>query len=244
MTTTAGTTTLEALASVIARASSEPSFRSEVVKSPANTLKSNNVGIPSGTSVKVAENTDTIRNLVMPAAPPTLTAEEQQELKSLANSSTTPSSPVDAYAKVVLQAWFDGTLKSQLQTDPRAVLAKAGISVPTGITINMLDETATLDYLVLAPAVTLTAAQKTNAEAEAETLDPNLTQIITAGSYAAGLAFAGTSTLQFKVESKGGDPTAIKMDTAIALAITSAALVFVPESITHTGNAVAQVEKL
>jgi len=226
----ADTTTLDKLAKVIVRASFEPSFRSDLLKSPASTLSSNGIGIPAGSQVQIQSNTDTVRYIVLPATPVTISTTEQQQLTSLESSSGASSQQV-ADVTLVVKALNDGSLRSQLISDPKSVLEKAGAPIPSGITIKVLEATSTLNYLVIAPAVTLTDAQKEEAEAEAGAEAEahgltNLAQIITAGSYAAGVGFAAAAA--FKPKGPHADIGTTAIDTPTALEITAAALLFVP----------------
>ena len=229
--TTEATTTLDKLGKVIVRASFESSFRSELLKSPASTLKSNGVNLPTGSQVEVQSNTDTVRYLVLPATPVTVSAAQQQELTAAASDRGTPASD-EAQAAIVIKALNDGALRSQMISDPKSTLEKAGVSIPAGITtIKALEATSTLNYLVIAPAVTLTDAQKEEAAAEAESAAEahgltNLTKIITSGSYAAGLAFAVSASI--KPKGPHSDAGTTPIETPIALEIIAAALLFVP----------------
>ena len=226
--TTEATTKLDNLGKVIVRASFEPSFRSELLKSPASTLKSNSVNIPTGSQVQVESNTDTLRYLVLPATPVTVSSAEEQELSSAASGSASASQ--EAQADVVIKALNDGALRSQLLSDPKSVLQKAGAPIPSGITIKVLEATSTMNYLVIAPAVTITAADQAEAATAAEAHGlTNLAKIITAGSYAAGLAFAAGAGL--KPKGPHADIGKKSIDTPIALEIAAAALLFVPTTV-------------
>jgi hypothetical protein len=231
--TTEATTTLDKLGQVIVKASFEPSFRSDLLKSPASMLKSNGIDIPTGTQVQVQSNTDTVRYIVLPATSVTISTEEEQELTSLASSSGA-SSQQEAEVTIVVKALNDGSLRSQLISDPKSVLEKAGAPIPSGITIKVLEATSTLNYLVIAPAVTLSDAQKEEAEeeaaAEAEAHGlTNLAKFITAGSYAAGLGFAAAAT--FKPKGPHADMGTTAIDTPTALEIGAAALLFIPATV-------------
>ena len=232
--TTEATTTLDKLGKVVAEASFEPSFRSELLKSPASTLKSNGVNLPTGSQVEVQSNTDTVRYIVLPATPVNVSTTEQQELTTAAADRGTSASD-EAQAAIVIKALNDGALRSQLISDPKSTLEKAGVSLPSGVTtIKTLEATSALNYLVIAPKVTLTDAQKENAETEAAAAAQahglnNLAQIITAGSYAAGVAFAVAAGL--KPKGPHADAGKTPIGTPIALEIIAAALLFVPATI-------------
>jgi hypothetical protein len=229
--TAEATTTLDKLVKVIVDASYEPSFRSELLKSPASTLKSNGVNIPTGSQVQVQSNTDTVRYIVLPATPVTVSTVQQQELATVASDRGTSGSD-EAQAAIVIKALNEGTLRSQLISDPKSTLKKAGVSIPAGVTtIKTLEATSTSNYLVIAPAIALTDAQKEQAETEAASAAEahgltNLSKMITAGSYAAGLAFAASAS--FKPKGPNADIGTTAIDTPSALEITAAALLLVP----------------
>ena len=53
------------------------------------------------------------------------------------------------YAKVVAKAWSDDTYKERLLRDPRAVLAEAGLEVPSSVEIAVVEDSAQKRHLVL-----------------------------------------------------------------------------------------------
>ena len=55
------------------------------------------------------------------------------------------------YAKVVAKAWSDDTYKEGLLRDPRAVLAEAGLEVPSSVELAVVEDSADKRYLVLPP---------------------------------------------------------------------------------------------
>lgn len=54
-----------------------------------------------------------------------------------------------AYGKAVARAWSDASYKDQLLNDPRAALASAGIDIPSGVEISILEDSADKKHLVL-----------------------------------------------------------------------------------------------
>ena len=56
-----------------------------------------------------------------------------------------------AYGKVVARAWRDPAFKAKLIADPQAVLAEAGMAVPAGVTVKVVENTATHLHFVLPP---------------------------------------------------------------------------------------------
>jgi hypothetical protein len=55
----------------------------------------------------------------------------------------------NAYAKVVTKAWSDPEYKARLMSDPKAVLAEAGVDVTEGVEIEVHEDTDTTMHLVL-----------------------------------------------------------------------------------------------
>jgi Nitrile hydratase, alpha chain len=60
----------------------------------------------------------------------------------------------EAYGKVVARAWRDPAFKAKLMADPQGILKDAGITVPAGATVTVLENTATHFHLVLPPKPT------------------------------------------------------------------------------------------
>lgn len=57
-------------------------------------------------------------------------------------------------AKAIARAWTDGAYKARLANDPVSALAEAGVVVPAGSTVKLVENTAETRHLVLpvAPA--------------------------------------------------------------------------------------------
>jgi hypothetical protein len=53
------------------------------------------------------------------------------------------------YAQIVARAWQDDAFRQRLVGSPNAVFEEYGISVPSGVTIRMLENTSDLYYLAL-----------------------------------------------------------------------------------------------
>ena len=63
-----------------------------------------------------------------------------------------PKSPKALLTGVIERAWRDPAYKSRLLAEPAAVLAAAGLPVPAGRRVKVVEETDTISYLVLPPA--------------------------------------------------------------------------------------------
>ena len=60
----------------------------------------------------------------------------------------------EAYGKVVARTWRDPAFKAKLMADPQATLKGAGIALPAGAKVTVLENTATHFHLVLPPKPT------------------------------------------------------------------------------------------
>jgi hypothetical protein len=56
-----------------------------------------------------------------------------------------------AWARIVARAWRDPAFKAKLLADPAAALKQAGIAVPAGMTVKVVEDTDTHLHLVLPP---------------------------------------------------------------------------------------------
>ena len=64
-----------------------------------------------------------------------------------------PSTPAQ-YGKVIAKAWREPAFKAKLIADPRATLAEAGVAIPAGVTVKVLEDTTTHLHFVLPPKPT------------------------------------------------------------------------------------------
>jgi len=55
-------------------------------------------------------------------------------------------------ARVVERAWSDPAFKRQLMADPNKVLAAAGLAIPSGMKMKVLESTDMTGYFILPPA--------------------------------------------------------------------------------------------
>jgi hypothetical protein len=53
------------------------------------------------------------------------------------------------YGEVVAKAWSDESFKERLKQDPHGVLAEHGIEVPQGTQVNVVEDTDSVQHLVL-----------------------------------------------------------------------------------------------
>lgn len=52
-------------------------------------------------------------------------------------------------AKAVARAWTDPAFKAKLMSDANAALSEAGVDVPAGVSIKVVENTADTQYMVL-----------------------------------------------------------------------------------------------
>lgn len=57
-----------------------------------------------------------------------------------------------SFAKVIAKSWNDPAFKERLMSDPKAVLAESGVSVPEGVNVNVYESTQQNWALVIPPA--------------------------------------------------------------------------------------------
>lgn len=225
-TSTEATTTLQQVETVVTNAATDSGYRSTLLQAPAATLQSAGVTIPAGTTVSVMQNSATLSYLVVPGTPDILTADVQQQLASLESNTDAPASSIDAFAKLVIDSWQNSTLKSQLLSDPTAALAARGIAVPGSVSVQALEATTSQSYLVLPATSTANGVTIADVTDSIESTFTNLTDIITAGSYLAGLGFSITAIMKFKQHKD--NPTQVTIGAPISMVFIAAALLFLP----------------
>ena len=58
------------------------------------------------------------------------------------------------HGKIIARAWRDPTFKAKLIADPQATLKEAGVVLPAGTTVQVVENTATHVHFVLPPKPT------------------------------------------------------------------------------------------
>lgn len=51
--------------------------------------------------------------------------------------------------EVILKAWTDPAFKQRLESNPNEALKEAGVSVPEGVEVKVLEENENVNYLVI-----------------------------------------------------------------------------------------------
>jgi hypothetical protein len=54
-----------------------------------------------------------------------------------------------AYGKLIAKAWRDPSFKARLIADPQGMLRQAGVSIPAGMTVKVVENTRTHFHFVL-----------------------------------------------------------------------------------------------
>ena len=60
-----------------------------------------------------------------------------------------PEVQMRTWAKIVAQAWADADYKARLLADPVAVLKEAGLDLPAGVDLRVVENTANVAHFVL-----------------------------------------------------------------------------------------------
>ena len=226
MSTTDLTTSLAQVGAAISQAATDPAFRNAVLQSGSAALASAGIPIPQGMTIKTVENSDAVRHFVT-FDKGEMSAEDQQELASMLSEVTSIQSSADAWAKIVLDSWKDPALHAKVEADPGAVLAQYGYALPAGVTAQIAHASATASYMVLPPSASAANGVTIGDMAESITSSfDNLTKLITAGSYLAGLAFSIGSIMKFKQHKD--NPTQNPIGTPVSMIFVAAALLFMP----------------
>ena len=63
-------------------------------------------------------------------------------------------SAAEARGKIIARAWRDPAFKAKLVADPAAALKQAGMAIPAGVTVKVVENTATHVHFVLPPKPT------------------------------------------------------------------------------------------
>ena len=59
-----------------------------------------------------------------------------------------------AHGRIIARAWRDPAFKAKLLGDPHAALKDAGVAIPEGVTVKVVENTDTHHHLVLPPKPT------------------------------------------------------------------------------------------
>jgi len=231
------TVTVDQLSSVVNQAATDPAFRAELLTNPSATLQSAGISIPAGATVNVVEETQSLRYAIVSSRPDDLSDADLATAtsESIANDGSVAGN-IAAYAQLVAKSWTDSSLRSSLLSDPAATLSAHGISVPSGVQVKAI-ESSSNDLVLAAPPAAAASNSSTTPGFILENINEeftNLTKLITAGSYLAGLGFSIGAITKFKQHKD--NPTQIPIGTPIALVFIAAALLFLPTILSTVGE--------
>ena len=236
------TVTVDQLSSVINKAATDPAFRSALVANASTTLQSAGVSIPAGAKVRVVQDTQNLRYALVSTRPEGLSDADLAKAtsESIANDGSV-AAKIALYAQLVAKSWTDSALRSKLLSDPAATLAAHGISVPAGVQVQAIETSPDNLVLTVPPTATSTTSSTGSSTASlgdiASSVDgsfTNLTKLVTAGAYLAGLGFSIGAMMKFKQHKD--NPTQIPIGAPIALVFIAAALLFLPSILSVTGS--------
>lgn len=233
--------TIDQLAPVVERAATDPAFRQQLLTSPTATLESAGIVIPAGAQVQIVEDTQDLRHAVIGSRPDALS--DADLAQAISESLPSPGSVEDniaSFSQLVARSWTDSALRSQLLSDPAGTLAAHGIQVPAGVSVKAIESSPASLVLAVPPAAAMTttnSSSPTSVGSIAESITgsfTNLTKLITAGSYLAGLGFSIGAIMKFKQHKD--NPTQVPIGTPIALEFIAAALLFLPSILSVAGE--------
>jgi hypothetical protein len=144
-------TTIAQVAEVVGRAVNDPAFRKQVLSAPAATLRSAGIDVPATLEVRVVENTQHLRYLVLPSRPEGFSGVEPGQPSPSSGPATSMEDKLAAHARLVVDSWSDANLKARLLKNPAAVLAERGIAMPPATELRVVEATDSIAYLALPP---------------------------------------------------------------------------------------------
>jgi hypothetical protein len=140
-------TTIAQVAEVVDRAAFDPAFRRQLLGAPAATLQGAGIEVPDGLEVRVVENTDRLRHIVLPQKPDDFSDDGD----AAAAGGSSPAENLHAHARLVVDTWSDADLRSRFLENPAAVLAERGVTVPDAAELRVLQADDRVVYLTLPP---------------------------------------------------------------------------------------------
>jgi Nitrile hydratase, alpha chain len=115
---------------------SDEALKNRLISDPKPVLSEFGLEIPDTISVQIHENSATVMNFVLPA---------QAALEGIDPEAADP-----IIGKVIKRAWADSGFKAKLIAEPKAAIQEAtGVALPDTLQVNVYENTATLEHLVL-----------------------------------------------------------------------------------------------
>ena len=97
------------------------------------------------------QNTSSMRYLILPQRPSGVSDADLGKPPMPSAASSVPEM-LQAWGLLVIHAWLDPNLKSQLLQNSNAVLAQYGITIPAGITARVVEAQMNVLHVVIPPA--------------------------------------------------------------------------------------------
>jgi Nitrile hydratase, alpha chain len=135
---------------IVGRAWTDEAFKRRLLADPAGVLKEHGVKTSPGVKINVVENDDRLIHLTIPTKPDR--RHTREEIDQMVDEKLMEHELWGAEAiQLTVEAAHDETLKKRLLADPVRVLQQAGLEVPSGIQIKVIENTET-QYSLTLPA--------------------------------------------------------------------------------------------
>lgn len=125
---------------IVAKAMQDEELKKSLLANPDKVLAEGGV-TASGIQYKVAEDTATQKNITLPFQPLT----DAMKLDSLPDG----ASPAQITRYIITKAQADESYKKQVLSDIDTVLQDLGVTLPQGISLNILANNADMQYIVI-----------------------------------------------------------------------------------------------
>lgn len=125
---------------IVARAMQDETLKKSLLSDPDKVLFDGGV-TSTGMHYKVVEDTATLKNIILPSQPLT----DAMKLEVLPEG----ANPAQITRYIITRAQADETYKKQVVSDINTVLQDLGISLPPGISLNIVANTDDITYIVI-----------------------------------------------------------------------------------------------
>jgi hypothetical protein len=124
---------------LVAKAWTDPTFKQRLLADPVATLRGEGAAVEDGVTIRILEPGE--RKLFITLA---------DDIP--ARGTRTPAGEQDPFSHLVARARTDAAYKARLVSEPVAVLAEAGLEVPAGVDVEVVEASDTQGFLLLLPA--------------------------------------------------------------------------------------------
>lgn len=130
---------------VLARAWSDPEFKTRLLAGPKAALREFGIGLPDGLDIVARENTAKAVHLAISAPPVAVPKSAFSDIRDFAETYRDPRLwPLNWIAR-------DPPATARLVADPLGELGRLGVRAPKGLAVVMLANTAAVAHLILPP---------------------------------------------------------------------------------------------